>query len=170
MNVQPPGDADNRKTCNMKPLIVLLVTFTASVLIFRLFSGSWNVCFSGNLAMCLMLCFTAMGHFMFTKGMAMMIPAFIPYRTGWVYATGVLEILFGIALMFAPTRYYSGWALIIFFTLILPTNIYAAIKHLNIEKGTFDGPGPQYLWFRIPMQLFLIAWILYFSINGNVYP
>ena len=91
----------------MKPLVILLAVFGISSLLFWLFTDSWNLLFSGNLAMCVMLCFTALGHFLFPKGMAMMIPPIIPFRIAWVYITGVAEIVFGIALLFPASRIYT---------------------------------------------------------------
>jgi uncharacterized membrane protein len=120
--------------------------------------------FAGNLSMCLMLFLTATGHFLFTKGMVMMLPSFIPFKTTCVYFTGILEMILGIALLFPSFRSNAGIILVAFFIFILPTNIYASLKHLNLEKADYSGAGPGYLWFRIPMQLFLIGWIFYFSI------
>jgi uncharacterized membrane protein len=105
-----------------------------------------------------MLLFTAIGHFAFTKGMSMMIPSIVPFKTELVYLTGVLEILFGIGLLIPSLRMYSGWALIIFFMLLLPANINAAINHIDYQKGTFDGTGVSYLWFRVPLQILFIVW------------
>ena len=147
----------------MKPLVILLAVFGLSSLAFWLITGSWNLLFCGNLAMCVMLCFTALGHFLFPKGMAMMIPPFIPFRTALVYITGVAEIAFGFLLLFPASRWYAGYALLIFFVLILPANIYAALHHIDLEKGTTTGPGPSYLWFRIPLQVFFIGWVYFFA-------
>jgi len=55
-------------------------------------------------------------------------------------------------------------ALILFFILILPANILAALKKVDYQKGTNDGPGAGYLWFRIPLQIFFIAWVAWFSV------
>lgn len=147
----------------MKPLVILLAVFGLSSLAFWLITGSWNLLFCGNLAMCVMLCFTALGHFLFPKGMAMMIPPFIPFRTALVYITGVAEIAFGLALLFPITRAYVSPALLLFFVLLLPANIYAAWHHIDLEKGTNTGPGPSYLWFRIPLQILFIVWVYFFS-------
>jgi uncharacterized membrane protein len=98
------------------------------------------------------------------KGMMMMMPPPIPFKKQLVVLTGVIEIAAGIALLFRPYRELAAILLIIFFLLILPANIYAAIKRVNFQKASFDGPGPGYLWFRIPMQIFFIAWICYFSL------
>ncbi|KAA2243795.1 hypothetical protein F0L74_15065 [Chitinophaga agrisoli] len=153
----------------MKVLIVLVAVFAISSLISRLTMHSWNVVFAGNMAMCLMLCFTALGHFLFTKGMVMMIPPFIPYKAAWVHITGVAEILLGLALLAPALRPYAGWILIVFFVLILPANIYAASQHLNLEKATYTGPGLAYLWFRIPEQVLYIIWVYYFTISRGAF-
>lgn len=152
------------KSNRMKVLIVLVAVFLIATGIARIFSGSWHVVLSGNIAMCMMLCFTASGHFAFSKGMAMMIPSFIPFKKALVFWTGLLEIAAGIALLFPASRYAAGIFLILFFICILPANIHAALHHLDYQKGSYDGKGVRYLWFRIPMQLFLIAWVGYFSI------
>lgn len=152
----------------MKPLVILLAVFGLSCLAFWFITGldHRNLVFCGNLAMCVMLCFTALGHFLFPKGMAMMIPPLVSpgSRITLVYITGVAEIAFAIALVFPASRWQAGYALCIFFQLILPANLYAAKHHIDLEKGTTTGPGPAYLWFRIPLQLFFIAWVYYFAI------
>jgi|SRR5450432_633079 len=149
----------------MKPLIVLLITFICSLLILRLIHSAWDFTSSGNIAMGCMLLFTAIGHFKFPEGMAMMIPEFIPFKKELIYVTGILEIILGIGLLFSSTRFIAGLVSIIFFIVILPANIHAAIHKIDHEKATFDGKGKGYLWFRIPLQLFFIAWLLFFSIS-----
>lgn len=148
----------------MKPLIILIAVFVLFTGISVLTTGHWNETVGGNLAMFSLLCFTALGHFLFTSGMALMIPPFIPFKTGLVYITGVVEVLLGILLLVPSLRSLAGYGLIVFFVLLTPANIYAAVKRLDIEKGTYTGPGLAYLWFRIPLQLFFIGWVYYFSI------
>jgi len=53
-----------------------------------------------------------------------------------------------------------------FFVLILPANIHAAIHHVNLETATNDGNGLNYLWFRIPLQVFYIAWVYFFAVKN----
>lgn len=143
---------------NMKPLIVLLGIFGLSLLIIRLLNGQMHVPLSGSIALSAMLLFTAVGHFAFTKGMAMMLPPFIPFKTRLVYITGLIEIAAAIGLLIPRLQQITAWLLILFFLLTLPANIYASVKRVNYEKGTYDGYGLSYLWFRIPLQLFFIAW------------
>ncbi|SJZ39654.1 Uncharacterized membrane protein [Chitinophaga eiseniae] len=148
----------------MKPIIILISVFTLALLVSRPVMGDWQLILAGNLAMCCMLCFTALGHFLFPKGMVMMIPRVIPFKKAVVYITGVAEIVMGILLLAPSLREMTGWVIIIFFLLIFPANIYAAIKHVDLEKATYSGPGPGYLWFRVPEQLLFIAWVYFFSI------
>lgn len=148
----------------MKPLIVLLLVFSISMIAGYLINGAWPLIFSGNLAMCIMLLFTAAGHFKFQQGMAMMIPQYIPNKKQIVFASGIAEIILGIALLFPLVRFYAGVLLVAMFLALLPANISAAKRRVNYEKGSYDGPGPGYLWFRIPMQIILIAWVIYFSL------
>ena len=113
-----------------------------------------------------MLAFSAIGHFVFTKGMSLMIPEFIPFKTETVYLTGIVEIIFAIGLFFPNYRVLTAWLLIVFLIVVLPANIYASIKQLDYQKSTFDGNGLTYLWFRIPLQILFIIWIYLSSVKG----
>ncbi len=93
-----------------------------------------------------------------------MIPEIIPLKKPLVYLTGVFEIVAGVTMTMPFWTKLHGWILITFFALILPANIYAAIRQVDYEKGTYQGPGPSYLWFRIPLQIFFIAWVYYFCV------
>lgn len=150
----------------MKPLIVLLSVFAISLLTTKFVRGNLELALSGRIAMSAMLVFTAIAHFAFTKGMAMMLPDFIPFKTGIVYLTGIIEIAAAIGLFIPNFRVITAWLLIAFFILILPANIFAAIKHIDYQKGTFDGNGLTYLWFRVPLQILFIIWVYVSSIKG----
>lgn len=149
----------------MKPLIVLLLVFVVSLIIMKLFLGEYRLSLAGLIAMSAMLVFTAVGHFAFNKGMAMMLPDFFPYKTGIVYMTGLFEVVLAIGLLLPHYRTVTGWTLIVFLLLVLPANIYAAVHQLDYQKATFDGPGLRYLWFRIPLQALFIAWVYIFVIR-----
>jgi uncharacterized membrane protein len=95
--------------------------------------------------------------------MTMMIPKSIPYKKDLVYFTGVIEIVTAIRLLIPDLRYSTSIILIVFFILLLPANIYAAINKVDYEKATHSGKGLNYLWFRVPLQLVFIAWVIYFG-------
>lgn len=111
-----------------------------------------------------MLLFTSIAHFAFVKGMMAMLPHFIPYKKSMVYLTGFIEVAAAIGLQIPQLLVTTAWLLILFFVLILPANIHAALKHVNYQKGTSDGDGPAYLWFRVPLQIVFIGWVYFFAI------
>jgi uncharacterized membrane protein len=148
----------------MKPLYVLLGAFITILIISRFGFGKFDYSLSGRIAMSIMLMFTAIGHFTFPKGMIMMIPDFIPFKKTLVYFTGIVEAAAAIGLLIHPLQHVTALLLIIFFILILPANINAAIKHIDFQRATNEGYGITYLWFRIPLQLLFIAWTYFFGI------
>lgn len=149
----------------MKPLFVLIIVYIALLAFGGHTTFDKGNIFAGNIAMAVMLIFTAIGHFKFKTSMAAMVPLFIPKKVEIVIFTGVLEVLFAVGLGFEITRYYTGIALIVFLISILPSNIYAAKHQINYEDLYKPGPGLKYLWFRVPFQFFLIAWVWYFSVR-----
>lgn len=149
----------------MKPLFVLLFVFLISIGIQKLLLKNINYSLSGRIAMCAMLLFTALGHFLFTEGMSKMIPDFIPLKSPVTILTGVLEIVIAIGLLFPNYQKTTGWILIAFLLLMLPANIKASLENLNYQTGTYDGKGLFYLWFRIPLQVFFIAWVYFFTLK-----
>ena len=151
----------------MKPLIVLLVTFAISLLYMKLSRQKVNYIAAGNVAMASMMFFTSIGHFMYLQGMSNMLPLWVPARQLIIIVTGIVEIAAGIGLLINRTRITAGRLLILFFILVLPANIYAAIHFVNFETGKADGPGPSYLWFRVPLQLVFILWVYFFAVRKN---
>lgn len=146
----------------MKPLIVLLVIFSISSLIIKGVTKSYDYALAGRIALSVMLIFTAIGHFVYTQGMSMMIPKFIPLKIELIYLTGIFEILMAIGLLTNHYKVITGWVLIVFLILMLPANIYAAINKVDYQNATFEGNGLVYLWFRVPLQFLFICWA-YFS-------
>lgn len=146
----------------MKPFIVLLVVFVLALFVLKIMRGGYEVALSARIAMAAMLLFTAIGHFKFVDGMAMMLPEFIPHKIKIVYASGFMEIAAAIGLLMPNYKELTGWLLIAFFILVLPANIHAAFRQVDYQNATLNGPGTSYLWFRVPLQLVFILWV-YFS-------
>lgn len=109
-----------------------------------------------------MLLCTGIAHFTNSKEMVAMLPPEVPFRTAIVYLTGLIELAF--AAGFILNRFLRGAALayIIFLVVVLPANIYGAIHDANVGGGHISA---SYLWFRIPLQLFFIAWTWYFALR-----
>ncbi|AQG79195.1 hypothetical protein [Spirosoma montaniterrae] len=152
----------------MKPLLVLLGTFVIALFSLYFTGKGWNIPLAGRIGMAMMLLFTAIGHFTFTNGMSLMIPDFIPFKAVVVKVTGILEIVAAVSLLVPATQPVAGWLLIIFFLLILPANIKAALLSIDYQQATFTGKGPTYLWFRIPLQFFFIAWVYLTTLHPSL--
>ena len=153
----------------MKPLIVLIVVFLVAILLTNIFQGRVDYSLAGRIAMSAMLVFTTIGHFKFADGMSLMIPGSIPFKKELVYFTGFIEIAAAVGLLIPSLQKLTGWLLIAFFLLILPANIYATLKRVDYERATYDGPGPTYLWFRIPLQIFFIGWVYFFVVKDPTF-
>lgn len=146
----------------MEVLIVLFVSFGIAALFIKILTRKYDLPRAAGIGMSVMLLFTALGHFMFPKGMSMMVPDFIPFKTEMVYLTGIIEIAAAIGLQIPKLKVLTAWLLILFFLLILPSNIKSSIEHIDMYKANYQGEGTGRLWFRIPLQVFFIAWV-YFS-------
>ena len=100
------------------------------------------------------------GHFVMTEAMVKMFFDFVPFKLELVLISGVFELVLG-AMLIRGTQFDKqlGIALFVFLVLALPLNIKAAFN----ESG-LGAKGPNYLYFRIPLQLFWMAWISRFII------
>ncbi len=148
----------------MKPLIVLVASSFIGFFLIKWITGENNLAFACRIGISVMLIFTSIAHFVFTRGMMMMIPDFIPYKKTWVYLTGIFELAGAVGLQMAFSRLITAWLLIAMFALLLPANIHAATRHIDYQKGNYQGNGLNYLWFRVPLQVVFILWIYLSSI------
>jgi uncharacterized membrane protein len=128
-------------------------------------TGHIDLRMAGRIGMAVMLVFTAIGHFVYAKGMVLMMPEIIPFKKELVWLTGLIEGLAAAGLLIPSTVKLTAWLLILFFVLILPANISAARRHVDFQKGTYEGPSAKYLWFRIPLQVLFIAWVYFFAVH-----
>ncbi len=147
----------------MKPFFVLIITFVGSLFVLKQLYAVWDFRLSDNIAMSVMLLFTAVGHFVYTRGMEMMLPSVIPLKSTVVYLTGIIEIAAAVGLLVPSVQQVTATLLILFFILILPCNIYAAVKKVDYQKANLNGHGTGYLWFRVPLQFLFIGWVYFFN-------
>ena len=99
--------------------------------------------------------FTSIGHFVRAREMAEMLPPSVPFRTGIIYITGILELLGAIGLWIPRLVRLTGLCLILMLVCFLPANIYAAFSRVDFGG---HGEGPAYLLLRVPFQFLLIWW------------
>ena len=138
--------------------MIVIIVLVVGILIARVVGllgvrglNSWVAAVRVGLA--LMLLFTAASHFTSMRhDLARMIPDFVPYPMAFVFFTGVCEVLGAIGLLLSRVRPIAGLALIIFFLLVLPSNIHAAMSGVTLR-----GEPATPLVLRIPMQLLFIV-------------
>ena len=51
-------------------------------------------------------------------------PPYVPYHKFLVYLSGLLEIVFGLMMIFRKTRFYGCWGIILLLIAVFPANIY----------------------------------------------
>jgi uncharacterized membrane protein len=146
----------------MAVFIVLLATFTLFLLIRRIRSQSANYRVCGRIALSAMFLFAGISHFWLANGMVKMLPEFLPFRYGIIYFTGLIEIAFSLGFLLPQYFQLTGILTIAFLIAVFPSNVYAALNAVDFGGNV---AGPIYLLFRVPMQLFLMAWVWVSSVQ-----
>jgi uncharacterized membrane protein len=119
----------------------------------------------GQISLAVLFVFTGIGHVVQTSQMAGMLPPAVPFRTGLVLASGVVEWLLAAGLLIPRYAHVAGIAAIAFLVLVFPGNVYAAMNRVDVGG---HGAGPAYLLVRAPFQLLLIAWAYWFAVRDGV--
>lgn len=109
--------------------------------------------FRGALALVMIL--AGVLHFVATDAYVSIMPDYLPLHRELVYLSGLLEILFGLGLLWRKTREAAGICLIMFYLAVLPANINMAMQ--DIQPASFNIPAIL-LWARLPLQLVFIYW------------
>jgi len=100
-----------------------------------------------------MYIFAGLMHFVKPKAYVKIMPDYIPYHLLMVYLSGVLEVLFGVLVLFPETQTIGAWGIIAVLIGVFPANIDMALKYKGKKlwlKVSF--------WLRLPVQLWLIYW------------
>lgn len=109
------------------------------------------------ISMACMYIFAGTMHFVKPKAYIKVMPDYFKPKALLVKFSGIAEVLLGAALFYEPLKDYAIYGitlmLIIFFTV-----------HINMLKGKREGMGiPKIiLILRIPLQIVLIWWALYY--------
>ena len=140
---------------------VLAVLF-GSLLLYRVLGATSVALFaswleSARFALATMFVFTAVSHFApMRKDLIAMVPPSLPRPDLLVYATGILELAGAGGLLFDATRFWAACGLILLMAAILPANVSAARRGIEI-RGRPTTP----LWLRVPMQILFVIWTWY---------
>lgn len=92
-------------------------------------------------------------HFTKTEFYLKAMPSYLPLHEFIVYASGLLEIMLGVLLVFSKTTRKAALGIILLFIAVFPANINMYINHQD-----FPEMSESTLLFRLPIQLLLIGW------------
>lgn len=113
---------------------------------------------AGRWLLAALLLFAGIGHFADTDSFLAQVPPWLPWRTAIIYASGVIEIAFAVALV-AAGRWLAavGVALAAFFVVVFPGNISQAIT----GTPAFGLDTTAARWVRLLFQPLLVVWALW---------
>ncbi len=135
---------------------VLVVATVASWLVAR--GAGWR--HHARRAMGVGMIVAGVAHLLGPDSFVQHLPEWVPAREPLVFASGLLEIGLGGALLWARTcRVAVGRALALYLLAVWPANVYVASAGIDVT-GQPDGAYP---WIRLPFQLLFIAWALWSS-------
>ncbi len=98
------------------------------------------------------------GHLLVPEEFLGQVPTWLPTRLAIVYASGVVELGLGGALIGLPRRRVMvGWIVAGFFVAILPGNLYQAVAGTEAFGLSTDAAR----WGRLLLQPVLVAWALW---------
>jgi len=97
-------------------------------------------------------------HFIRPEFYLKMMPPYIPWHVAMVRVSGLFEILGGLGLLVPQTRRAAAWGLVALLIAVLPANLYMATNPIEAGAASI---APAFRWGRLPLQLFLIWWVLW---------
>jgi uncharacterized membrane protein len=101
----------------------------------------------------LLMIAAGLNHFFNPKFYLQIMPPYLPYHLGLVYASGVLEVLGGVLLLIPTTRAVGVWVSIGTLVLVFPANL-----HMALNSSLYPNIPVWILWLRLPLQGLLIWW------------
>ena len=97
-------------------------------------------------------------HFIRPEFYLKIMPPYIPWHLGMVYVSGFFEILGGLGLLIPRTRRAAAWGLVALLIAVFPANLYMATNPVETGAASL---APILRWGRLPLQLPLVAWVLW---------
>lgn len=105
-------------------------------------------------ALALGLLVAGTGHFVAAEEFLGQTPTWLPFRSGLVAISGVIELGFAVALVAWPRRRREvGWALAVFFVLVFPGNVHQAVNGTDV----FGLDTDMERWVRLLFQPVLVV-------------
>ena len=104
----------------------------------------------------LLFVFAGVTHFTAPASHLAIMPPYLPWPSQLIAISGLAEILGGLGIIWAPTRRWAGWGLILLLIAVFPANVQA----LSTGMIMLGHQVPTWmLWLRLPLQLILLGWV-----------
>lgn len=127
-----------------------------------------------RIALGVMLCFAGTGHLTWAReAFVAQVPQWIPFNTDFiVVASGVVELLLGVSLIFwKRERVRIGWVTALFFILVFPGNIAQYVNHTDAFGLDTDTRRLVRLFFQPVLVIWAVwatgAWQAWRRKNNN---
>ena len=99
--------------------------------------------------------FAGVMHFVIPKTYEAIVPNYLPAQRELVYASGVAEIVGGLAVMHPKTRRAGAWWSVATLLAVFPANL-----HMALNPGDYEQIPRAGLYARLPVQALFIAWAM----------
>lgn len=97
-----------------------------------------------------------LNHFLNAAFYLAIMPPWLPWHGALVAASGVAEVGLGGLVLWRRHAALAGWGLVALCVAVFPANL-----HMALHPEIFTQFAPAALWLRLPLQLVLIAWIVW---------
>ena len=108
----------------------------------------------------LSLLFVAAGvnHFWHPDFYINIMPDYLPWHPELVYASGVLEMVFGLMLLWPRCRSLGAWGIIALLVIFLTVHV-----HMLWHADRYANVSAMFLWLRLALQFPLIFWAWWYT-------
>ena len=105
--------------------------------------------------------FAGVMHFVRPREYEAIVPPQVPMHREAVVASGVAEIVGGVAVLSPKTRRFARWWLLGLLAAVFPANVYMTLQPEEVaERGVAADRIPAWLlWARLPLQPLMAAWV-----------
>ena len=93
-------------------------------------------------------------HFRRPRLYRAIMPPYLPWHNPLVALSGVAEVGLGALALLPRWQRRAGWGLIALLVAVFPANL-----HMALHSDRYPRIPAWLLWFRLPLQALLIAWV-----------
>jgi len=146
-------------------MLFLFVLVAAYAALWPFTRATWTVRERARIALAVGMVVAGVSHLVNPLPFVQHLPTWIPERSLIVFASGLAEIAFGVALL-SPARWRPlvGLALAGYLVAVFPGNVYVAVAGIDVAGQ----PGGLYSWLRLPLQFVFIGLALWSTEASSV--